>query len=305
MIASPEPERQVQQRLLPSAKIPASIDVGNLQNPALLAKNSASATASRDAEIRYTAPVGRFDSTVPFYARYREPYPASFFREVAQRLGLEGGERLADLGCGPAPLAVGFAPYVSEAVGVDVETEMLEAARVEAARAGVHVDLIQARIEDLPEDIGVFQAVTIGRALHWFDRDEALATLDRIVAPGGWIAICGTHAFGAAIHGLSGKFHEIRRAWSSDPEETRYHIDFEEWFRGSRFRKLEDIEVTESHQVTLPDLIGRALSMSTTSPEVLGDRRPAFEAALREALEPLSANGVFDERISAAALILR
>ena len=249
--------------------------------------------------------MGRFDSTAPYYARYREPYPAAFFLEMARRYGLDGSQHLIDIGCGPASLAIGFAPFVRSCVGVDVETEMLASARVEAARAGVHLDLIQAGIEDLPADLGQFEAVTIGRALHWFDRDEALAVLDRIVAPNGWIAICGTKAVGAAMHGYEGTFHEIRRAWSSDPDESRYHIDFAEWFRGSRFHKVEDVEVNESHQVTISDLIGRALSMSTTSPEALGDRRPGFEAAMRQALEPLSTGGVFDERITAVAMILR
>jgi SAM-dependent methyltransferase len=249
--------------------------------------------------------VGRFDSTVPFYARYREPYPSSFFREVALRERLGGTERLVDIGCGPGSLAIGFAPYVKSCVGVDVETEMLAAARVEAARAGVHIDLIQARIEDLPADIGFFQAVTIGRALHWFDRDDAIAVLERIVDENGWIAICGTRGYSAASQGWVGKFHDVRRAWSSDPDETRYHIKLEDWFRGSRFRKVEEVEVTDAHQVTIPDLIGRALSLSTTSPEVLGDRRPAFEAAMREALDPLSVAGVFDERVTAIATVLR
>ncbi|MBV9769817.1 MAG: hypothetical protein JOZ32_09620 [Bryobacterales bacterium] len=45
--------------------------------------------------------------------------------------------------------------------------------------------------------------------------------------------------------------------------------------------------------------------MSTTSPEVLGDRRPAFEASMRDALEPLSVNGVFEEQVTALATILR
>lgn len=249
--------------------------------------------------------MGRFDSTVPFYARFREPYPASFFREIARREELHGVERLIDIGCGPGSLAIGFAPYVHECVGVDVETEMLAAARLEAARSGVHVELIQARIEDLPLDIGVFQVVTIGRALHWFDRDQAIAVLERIVDTNGWIAICGTRTHSAASQGWTGKFHEIRRAWSSDPDESRYRIDLDEWFAGSRFQKLENIEVTEAHQVTIPDLIGRALSLSTTSPEVLGDRRPLFETALREALEPLSVDGVFDEEVTAIAAILR
>jgi SAM-dependent methyltransferase len=249
--------------------------------------------------------VGRFDSTAPYYARYREPYPAGFFKEMARREALQGTERLIDIGCGPGSLAIGFAPYVRSCVGVDVETEMLAAARVEAARSGVHVELMQARIEELPEDIGAFQAVTVGRALHWFDRDEALGALDRIVAENGWIAICGTKTFGAATQGWDGKFHDIRRAWSSNPDESCYHIDFEEWFRGSRFRKVEDVEVSENHQVTIDDLIGRALSMSTTSPDALGERRTAFEAAMREALDPLSTGGIFEEKITAVAMILR
>ena len=182
---------------------------------------------------------------------------------------------------------------------------MLAAARVEAARAGVHIELIQGRIEDLPAYIGVFGAATIGRALHWLDRDETLAILERIVSENGWIAICGVRAFGAAINGLSGAFHEVRRAWSSDPNEAHYHVNYADWFRGSRFREAETVEVTESHQVSIPDLIGRALSMSTTSPEVLGERQPAFEAAMRGALEPLSADGLFNEQIRAIATIFR
>jgi hypothetical protein len=57
--------------------------------------------------------------------------------------------------------------------------------------------------------------------------------------------------------------------------------------------------------VTIPDLIGRALSLSTTSPAVLGERRLAFEEALREALEPVSVGGIFDEEVTAVATILR
>jgi SAM-dependent methyltransferase len=262
-------------------------------------------------EFRWTN-VGRFDSTAPYYARYREPYPAAFFLEVARREGLlDAGDgsthaRLIDIGCGPGSLAIGFAPYVRHCVGVDIETEMLAAARVEAARAGVHVDLVQARIEDLPRDIGCFQAVTVGRALHWFDRDEALAVLERILDPAGWIAICGTRTQSAVAQGWDGgKFHDIRRAWSSDPDESRYHINLDEWFRGSRFQKFDQVEVAESHRATISDLIGRALSLSSTSPEVLGDRRPAFEAAMREALEPLSDGGMFDEQITAIATVFR
>jgi len=249
--------------------------------------------------------VGRFDSTVEFYAKYREPYPAEFFREVARGLGLHGTERLLDAGCGPAPLAIGFAPYVGSVVGLDPEPEMIASARSEAAQAGVRLELIQGRIEEFPTEAGVFDLVAVGRALHWFDRDQTLAVFDRIVAHGGAIAVCSALADETPGNPWGGRFHAIRRAWSSNPGESCYHLDFEQWFAGSRFRAVDRIEVVERRQVTVADLISRALSMSTTSPTVLGPRRAAFEATLAEALEPFVTEGFLDEEVQACALILR
>ena len=37
--------------------------------------------------------------------------------------------------------------------------------------------------------MGPFRLVTIGRAFHWMDRAATLAMLDRIVAPGGGVAL--------------------------------------------------------------------------------------------------------------------
>ena len=96
----------------------------------------------------------RFASTVAFHERAREPYGESFFAEVARTLGFGGGERLLDLGTGPGLLALGFAPFVGEVIGVDPEPAMLEAARQAAQRARVALRLVEARAESLPAGIG-------------------------------------------------------------------------------------------------------------------------------------------------------
>src|SRR5215471_7499126 len=106
--------------------------------------------------------MGRFATTVPYYSRYREPYPPVFFETVARRLKLTGREGLADIGCGPAPLALGFAPYVASCTGIDPEPAMLAAAREQAAASAVNLDLFEARIEQLRDTIGPFEIVTIG-----------------------------------------------------------------------------------------------------------------------------------------------
>jgi SAM-dependent methyltransferase len=91
--------------------------------------------------------MGRFASTVRFYARYREPYPPTFFQSVAERLALRGDEALLDVGCGPGPLAIGFAPFVGSCAGLDPEPAMIEAARAAAEAAGVRLTLHPGRIE--------------------------------------------------------------------------------------------------------------------------------------------------------------
>ncbi len=90
--------------------------------------------------------MGRFASTVAYYESARPPYGAAFFEAVALQMGLDGSERLLDVGAGPGILAIGFAPYCREVVGVDPEPGMVEAARAAAERAGVTVRFIEGAV---------------------------------------------------------------------------------------------------------------------------------------------------------------
>ena len=93
--------------------------------------------------------MGRFASTVAYYESARPPYGAAFFEAVAVQLGLDRSQRLLDVGAGPGILAIGFAPYCREVVGVDPEPAMVEAARAAAERAGVAVSFVEGRFEDV------------------------------------------------------------------------------------------------------------------------------------------------------------
>ncbi len=87
-------------------------------------------------------------------------------------------------------LALGFAPFVAEAIGVDPEPAMIAAAGEAADRAGVRLRLIEGRTETLPANLGQFDVVTIGRALHWMEPEGARAALDHLVTRHGQILIC-------------------------------------------------------------------------------------------------------------------
>ncbi len=246
--------------------------------------------------------MGRFETVVEFY-RYREPYPPEFFESVAARLALTRATRLLDVACGPGNLAIGFAPFVGSSTALDREAEMLQAARLAGAAAKVDINFIQAAIEDLDTPDGSFDFVTIGRALHWLPREATLAVLERILAPAGSIAICASTMRGPHTNPWVAKFKEVRRAWSSESDESRYNIDMDEWFAASRFRKKDEIRTEHRQRVTINELIGRALSYSITSPAVIGDRRPQFEAQMRAALEPFADGGAIEEEVVAIATI--
>jgi Methyltransferase domain len=180
---------------------------------------------------------------------------------------------------------------------------MLAAARQLADEAGVPLELIESRLEDLPASAGVFQIATVGRALHWLDRDGALPVLERLLISGGYMLVCGALSAYVPENPWAKAFHDVRLAWSEDPSDRRYRIDLDAWFAQSLFHKLDEISVSYHHRVTLDHLIGRAFSLSTTSPAVLGERQSEFEATLRAALEPFVEDGLLAEEVHARAQV--
>jgi SAM-dependent methyltransferase len=236
-----------------------------------------------------------------FYARYREPYPPEFFQKVAEEIGLRGVETLLDVGCGPGMLAIGFAPFVGSCTGLDPEPPMIAAAQDAAAEAGVALSLIGGRIEEFPIT-QTYDVVTIGRALHWLERTPTLSVLEQILAPdSGRILICRASGVETPETPWVKPYRKVRGAWASGPAEKDYRIHPSEWFRDSCFSAMGETSVTERRQLTIADLIGRALSRSNTSPEVVAGGQEKFEAEIAAALAPFVQEGVLVEQIVARA----
>jgi SAM-dependent methyltransferase len=241
--------------------------------------------------------MGRFATTVAYYEHARPPYGGAFFAEVARRLAFHGDERLLDVGTGPGILAIGFARFCGEIFGVDPEPAMIEAARAAAARAGVALRLIEGRLEDLPGTIGAFDAVTIGRAIHWLDPQPARAALERLVAPQGKILVCRASSVKDGRNPWFETFIAIRRRFGGE----RAPYDHRAFFAAGRFKLQETIAVERADAVPLERFADRLLSLSTSSPERLGDRIPEMRAAMREALAPFAKDGVIAEIVEARA----
>jgi SAM-dependent methyltransferase len=247
---------------------------------------------------------GRFHTTVPFYARYREPYPPEFFQAVARRCGWNGRERLIDLGCGPGLLAIGFAPFVGPVTAVDPEFAMLEAARQAAAAAGCQVQFIHSSTEDLPASSGSFNIATIGRALHWMVPERTIARLELLLEADAQILVCSARSVAPSDDHWKHKFDEVRRRWSDDRTVRRYRLDIADYFAHSHWAAADEIVVSRQHNITIDHLVARALSFSSTAPARLQERRNAFEQEIRDALMPFAPAGQFPETVEARAVLL-
>jgi len=255
--------------------------------------------------------MGRFATVASLYEALRPPYPPQFFRTVAEKLNLSRQHSLIDLGTGPGLLALGFAPYVGHIVGVDPEPAMLDAARQAAARASCALDLIEGKAEDLPADLGPFDVVTIGRALHWMDRDAMPALFERLVAQDGAIVVCSSGSARDGRNPWLDDYTTARRAWSDNglwseaAKGEQAHRDLAAFLANTPFRVADLIMVETKQEISPADLARRVLTFSSSSLQVLGDKADPMLRDIEARLAPHVRDGLISEIVVSAAQVAR
>jgi len=143
-----------------------------------------------------------FGKTAGDYAQFRAGFPDALFERLAERgVGLPG-QSLLDLGTGTGTLARGFARRGACVSALDPAQALLGEARTLDRQAGVHVQYLVARAEQLPLTDRCFDVVTAGQCWHWFDRRVVLTQVARLLRPLGrlviahfdWIPLAGNVA---------------------------------------------------------------------------------------------------------------
>ena len=134
-----------------------------------------------------------FDSTAEAedYRRWwASPLGETVFRiEVAtleRLLPLRPPARILDLGCGTGEFSIDLAARGFDVAGLDAARPMLDVARQEADRRGVHVTWIQGAMESLPFGVGTLDGVLQIASLEFAtDPGAALREVARVLRPGG------------------------------------------------------------------------------------------------------------------------
>jgi SAM-dependent methyltransferase len=242
----------------------------------------------------------RYQSAAVHYEQGRVPYAPALIRHVAEATGLGPRHRVLDLGCGPGPLARGFAPLAREVIAIDPSPEMLAVARALAGRAA-NIRFLAGSSYDLDPALGPFRQAVMGRSFHWMDRVDTLERLDRMIEPGGAVALFQDSAPAVPENAWWKAWHDIRERYEPN---TGPHMSDPKWIRheaillDSPFARLERFGVIERRQIDVETLVHRALSMGSTSPAHLGEKAAAMTAEIRTALAD-----VREEVVETSALV--
>jgi SAM-dependent methyltransferase len=123
-----------------------------------------------------------FARSVEAYERARPEYPPEAIAWLAEELDLRPGRTVVDLAAGSGKLTRPLAVLGCDVIAIEPVAEM-RAAIGPAARA------LDGTAEAMPLPDDSADAVTVGQAFHWFDGPKALAEIERVLRPGGGLAL--------------------------------------------------------------------------------------------------------------------
>jgi precorrin-6B methylase 2 len=246
-----------------------------------------------------------------FYLEGRLPYAPGMAEAFGKALGLDGGGRLIDIGCGPGVVALELARSFEEVVGIDADPDMIAEARRQARVRGVgNGRWLTLRAEELPHGLGRFRVATLAQSFHWMERERVAVIIAGMLQPGGALV----HVNASTRQGIeasSSPYPEppweaisalVRRYLGSETRAGQGRRDaafsdeddiFRRWFQGPDTVTVPDGRVLVR---TADQIVAAVYSVSSSAPHLFGDHLPGFESDLRRVLKEASPEGSFAQQ---------
>lgn len=265
-----------------------------------------------------------WDEIAPAWAaaeHHTELVAGRFGALAINRLGLEAGQRVLDVGCGTGATTLELARAVApngEALGVDISAAMVEIARDRAggaAQDGARFEVADVQVDDV--DAGSFDAVFSRFGVMFFaDPAAAFVRIRTLLRPGRRLAFCCWQDLfsnewmfvpGAAVIGVTGELPTMPGPGEPGPFSLADPAHIVALLSDAGF---DDVDVTpHSELVVLPETnVESIVDMSRHVGPVHEALRDADDdlasrvlAAVRDALLAKVTDG--ELRLSAAALI--
>lgn len=236
----------------------------------------------------------RFSNRVADYARARPGYPREVIDALRDRAGLSGASIVADVGAGTGIFARQLLDEVEcEVVAVEPNAAMREA-MVVAIGPRDRFRAVDGTAEATTVDAASVDLVTAAQAFHWFDRAAFRRECQRILRPGGRVAILFNDRPPGGTPFLDG-YERLLERFATDYASVNHRRLTSRHFDDVFARGHERLVFPNAQRFDYDGLAGRLLS-SSYAPAADDPRAPAMLAALRELFDATNANGVVEMR---------
>ena len=214
------------------------------------------------------------------YAQFRPDYPPALAADLA---ALAPSHSLAvDVGCGNGQLTRWLGAHFAQVLGLDPSADQLA-----HAHAGAQLRYAVAAAEQLPLPDASVQLLTVAQAAHWFDLPAFYRQVQRVLVPGGVIALISYGALQLPETALQARFahfyqHEIGPFWPPERQlvDSGYAtLDFP-------WAPLPAPQHTISQCWSLAQLLGYIATWSATK-QALQQGRSALLAAFARDMQAL------------------
>ena len=122
------------------------------------------------------------------YKQYRPQYPDELFQYLAK---LAPSNHLAwDCGCGNGQATIALAQYFQRVEATDISAE-----QIAAAESAANVSYRVCAAEKIQAHNNSVDLVIVAQAIHWFKHDQFFAEVNRVLKPGGILAVWGYMLF--------------------------------------------------------------------------------------------------------------
>ncbi len=239
--------------------------------------NRQTGTVSTMAQIDRIAAQG-FSRGAADYEAARPGYPPGVIRLLVEEFQIDPSSHLLDLAAGTGKLTRALLPTGADVVAVEPIPEMREQLESTVPQA----DVLEGTAEAIPLDDGAVDAVVVGQAFHWFQPQEALDEIHRVLRPGGGLALV-YNVRDRSVAWVSALYEVIDRYRGHLPHGSKGR--WREVLEGDeRFLALRQEEFDHQQEISPEEVERQIASISYVS--VLPDKeREAALAEVRHILE--------------------
>lgn len=205
-----------------------------------------------------------FEVSTDAYERGRPDYPADAVDCLIRELDLNPGKAVADLGAGTGKLT----KLIKKSQARIVAIEPVEGMRRKFSSLLPEIEILDGTAENIPLESRSLDAVVAATAFHWFNGEEALKEIHRVLKPGGKIGLIW-NARDESVDWVA-KLSEIidpyeRGAPRYRTGNWRKAFDNTTLFSPLRYFKFNHVQVGDIQMV--PDRIGSISFIASLSPE--------------------------------------